>query len=792
MAALRLWSGDFAEGLDQPHAGRSSVFTQIEGERVHAAAAAADAALREHMAAEMLPLVQAVARSHPLDDGLAARTVRLLAAAGRDVDAQTWADRASDVLRDQLGLEPGRQLLAAQSELAGGPPTPGHPRPAELPAVSRFFGGRASEEGRLAAAMRREPGVIVISGIPGVGKSALAVHWAHTVADQFPGGQLFANLRGFDSTAAVASAEDVLGDFLVSLGVAPERIPAGEQARAGMFRTITAERQVLVVLDNARDVDQIMTLLPSSARSLVLVTSRTRLSGLAALTGAELLDLDLPSVEEARENLRLRLGVAADAADEDLDAIVAHCGRLPLAVAIVAARAAAWPDALPAVRAELAGAQSGLEAFDDNVRAVFRWSYRQLTPGAQRLFRLFSQHPGPDAGLPVLASLAGIAPREAVRLVRELVRTGLFTEHRLRRYVVHDLIRTYAVELAEESESPTARAEAAARVLDHYAQGTAATLVVFRSIVELPIGPPLPGVTPELPDPSSAYQWFAKEAENIAAALLAAYRAGHNPWPVAVRLIQPFNVLHRHRVWRSIAEAGLSASLAAGDLLAQAHMRRMLAGTLQLYDDEAALAELGRALELFTACGDEQGMAATHFNIGAVHRMGFDGAEYDAANVNFARAEELFQRLGLSHARSRSRAKRALCLLRLGQPEEGIAVLAENLAVPPSPGDDLIRAHDYENMGDGLASVGRLTEAVDALLTARSLYHKVHPTPGSAVFADLTLAELYLALGREGEAKEVLSFIDVHEWEEWNPQWSNFAERRARVVAALDGEPRPG
>lgn len=785
-AALRLWSGDFADGLDRTPTPRPTVFAQIEDERLRAAIAAADAAPHERAEAEVLPLVQAVALRHPLDDALAARTVGLLAATGKHGEALAWADRTADLLRDELGLEPGSELSAAQADLSAGPAGPGHQRPAQLPAVSRFFGGRAVEERLLDAALQRGAGVVAISGIPGVGKSALAVHWAHEVAGRFPGGQLFANLRGFDPGGSVASAEDVLGDFLFGLGVGPDSVPAGEQARAGLFRTLTAEQRILIVLDNARDAEQILPLLPTSRDSLVVVTSRARLSGLAARTGAELIDLDLPSAAEARENLRLRLGGTAP--DEHLDAIVAHCGRLPLALALVAARAAGRPDELAAVRAELAGAQRGLEAFDDDVRSVFHWSYRQLSPGASRLFRLLSEHPGPDAGLPALASLAGIAPREAARLVRELVRTGLFTEHRLRRYVVHDLVRTYAIELAEEWESPAARAEAAARVLDHYAQGVFCTLAVFRSVIELPIGPPLPGVTPELPDASHAGQWFATEAENIEAVLLAAYRQGHNPWPEAVRMTQPLNIQGRYRAWRSIAEAGLAASVAAGDALAEAHMRRMLAGTLKLDDEPATVRELSLARDIFAACGDEQGLAATHFNLGVVYIREGDDGDHDTAIASFRQAETYYRKLGLAHGLSRSRSKLGLCLLRQGRADDGIAVLTENLAAPASLGGDLVRAYAYDDLGNGLAAIGRLPEAVDALLAARDLYNRVSPTPRIVVYTNLRLAEAYLRLGRSDEARGAAALLDRYQSQGWALDWPDFAGRHARLVAGLNTE----
>ena len=329
----------------------------------------------------------------------------------------------------------------------------------QLPADPCGFVGRHDLLDELDAsrgAGRYPPAVVsAVSGMPGVGKTTLAVHWAWRTADRFPDGQLYVNLRGFDRAAAPMSPVDALDVFFTALQVAPDRVPAGLDARVGLYRSLLADRRMLVVLDNARNAEHIETLLPAASGCHAVVTSRDQLTGLVSAHGAHLLTVDPLAADEAWLMLARRLGSDRVAAEpRAVREIVVRCARLPLALAIVAARAASNPTFPLAVLAdELCPAQTCLDALSDggpatDVRAAFSWSYRTLSGAAARLFRLLGQHPGPEVTVPAAARLAGIPTEQTRLLLAELTRAHLIEERTPGRYTVHDLLRGYAAELA--------------------------------------------------------------------------------------------------------------------------------------------------------------------------------------------------------------------------------------------------------------------------------------------------------------------------------------------------------
>src|SRR6204780_4440335 len=354
--------------------------------------------------------------------------------------------------------------------------------PRQLPAAVADFTGRAAELRALIRMLDQAgagtPGTVVISaigGTAGVGKTALALHWAHQVATSFPDGQLYVNLRGFDPSGNPTVPTEAIRGFLDALGVPPDRITASPEAQAGMYRSLLADRRMLIVLDNARHEQQVRPLLPASPGTLVLVTSRSQLSGLGAAEGARLISLDVLSHAEAVQLLAARLGTARAAAQPAAAGRIAPlCACLPLALTVAAARAAARPGfPLAALAAELADSAGRLDALDaadpgSSVRAVFSWSVRQLTGEAVRMFWLLGIHPGPDICAPAAASLAGRGQPQARRLLRELADAHLIAEHVPGRYAFHDLLRAYAAEQACDADSDTDRREATGRVLDHY------------------------------------------------------------------------------------------------------------------------------------------------------------------------------------------------------------------------------------------------------------------------------------------------------------------------------------
>jgi tetratricopeptide (TPR) repeat protein len=502
------------------------------------------------------------------------------------------------------------------------------------------------------------PGTVVISaigGTAGVGKTTLALHWAHQVADRFPDGQLHVNLRGFDSSGTTVTAAEAIRGFLDALGVPPSRIPPTPEAQAALYRSQLAERRMLVVLDNARDEQQVRPLLPASPGSLVLVTSRHQLGGLAAADGARLISLDVLSHAEAVALLTARFGQAqADDEPEAVSEIASLCARLPLGLSVAAARVAARPgfplaDLADELR-EVAGRLDALDAGDPGscVRAVFSWSYRQLSGEAARMFRLLGIHPGPDISVCAAASLAATAEAEARRLLRELARAHLVTEHVPGRYALHDLLRAYATEQARYAESNTDQHEATGRLLDHYLHTAASAARLLDTTKEqVALVPPRPGVAPEQhADRSQALAWF--EADHLvllAVITLAAEsefdsHAWQLPWAMA-----PFlNARGHWPEWVAAQRTALTAATRLGDTAAQALSSRLLANACtNLGDDDQALGHCLSGLALYEQLGNRLGQANVHQSLA---RLAMRQGRHADALGHVEQALRLFQAVG--------------------------------------------------------------------------------------------------------------------------------------------------
>ncbi|KMS86555.1 MULTISPECIES: AfsR/SARP family transcriptional regulator [Streptomyces] len=485
LEALDLWQGHCAEDLGAVAAVHPA-FAMVEHEYAPVVCEAATAALGCGRAGSVLLPVRRAADRRPLDEALQASLLLVLAADGKQAEAITQYQTIRVRLSEELGVDPGTELRAAhQSVLRGGPAEPrvqatgsGSPplprsrapwiEPAQLPPDLPFFTGRERALGEaLDTAHRVGDGLrlLAVDGIPGVGKTALAVHFAHRVAADFPDGQLYTDLGGFAAHGDPADPGEVLHGFLEALGVARHRIPASTEARSALFRSVLSGRRVLVVLDNASDADQVRPLLPGASECMVVVTGRSRLIGLATAHGARLLSLDLPSVAEATAGFLRRVAPARTDVDVAVvEEIVARCGRLPLALALVAARAASRPEQpLTRLAAELATAQGSLGGFDEDdsanaVRGVFSWSYRTLGAEAKRVFRLLPLHRASDIGTATLARAAGVSREAAAAATGELVRARLLDVRGHDRYGAHDLVLAYAAELrrAAEADRPAA------------------------------------------------------------------------------------------------------------------------------------------------------------------------------------------------------------------------------------------------------------------------------------------------------------------------------------------------
>ncbi len=607
-------------------------------------------------------------------------------------------------------------------------PAPEVAVPRQLPGAVPGFAGRAAELRTLSGLLDQAAGasgtvvISAIGGTAGIGKTALAVTWAHQVAGRFPDGQLYVNLRGFDPAGSpVAPAEAVRG-FLDALDVPAERIPVSLDAQAALYRSLVAGRRMLVVLDNARDAAQVRPLLPGSPGCMVVVTSRNQLTNLVAAEGACPVTLDLLTIAEARQLLAGRLGedrVAAEPAA--VQQVIASCARLPLALATVAARAAAHPQfPLASLAGELRDARGSLSAFGGgeaaaDARAVFSWSYQQLTPQAARLFRLLGLHPGPDTTACAAAGLAAVPAGQARGLLAELARAHLVTEHSPGRFTFHDLLRAYASELARARDTEDDQNAAITRMLDHYLHNAhAASLRLYPRARPLTLPAPPPGVLPEeQPGFAAAWAWFEAEYPVLLAAIDQAAATGWDThaWQLAWTLMDFLNRQGRWHEWEAIQHTALNAARRHDDRSGQAHAHTGIGfACWWLGRCDEAHSHLQRALDLFAELGDAAGQAEAHKTLGGVleyqHRLAEALGHHQEALALFRAAGD---RRGQAVALNNAGWMHAL----LGNHHEALAHCEQGLALQREIGDRDGEAYTLDSLGYSHYRLGNYKESAD-------------------------------------------------------------------------------
>jgi tetratricopeptide (TPR) repeat protein len=613
--------------------------------------------------------------------------------------------------------------------------------PRQLLAGVACFTGRAAELETLSQVLDNAsvgaPGTVVISaigGTAGVGKTALALHWAHQVAGRFGDGQLYVNLRGYDPSGIPVTAAGAIRGFLDALGIPPERIPAGPEAQAGLYRSLLSGKRMLIVLDNARDDQHARPLLPASPASLVIVTSRNQLSGLAAADGARLLMLDVLTHAEAVQLLTVRLGASRTAAEPAfVEELIGLCACLPLALTVTAARAAARPGfPLSALAAELRDAVGRLDALDAgdpaaSVRAVFSWSYQQLSTDTARMFRLLGLHPGPDITAPAAASLAGTSQAEARRMLGELARGCLIAEHVPGRYAFHDLLRAYAAEQAHHTDSDTDRREATDRMLDYYLHTAAgAARLINPSMAPVVLAPPRPGAAAGQPaDRRQALAWFEAEHQILLTVLVLAAESGSDthawqlPWAMA-----PFLQARGHwQEWAATQRTALAAATRLGDTAAQALSGRLLANACtDLGDLDQARGHYASSLTLYQRLGDRRGEAKVQHSLSVL--AGRQGRHADA----LGHAE---QALRLSRAIG-DKASEADALNNvgwyhgmLGDYQQARAFCRQALTLSAQAGHRWVEGSAWDSLGYAEHHLGNLGEAAACYQRALSLHREV-------------------------------------------------------------------
>jgi DNA-binding SARP family transcriptional activator len=836
--ALKLWRGpalgDVADACPRLEAEAAG----LEEQRLAGLEDQADADLAAGRHAEMAGHLPGLIAQFPLRERLRAQLMLALYRCGRQSDALGVYQQARELLRDELGLDPGprlqalqRQILAADAGLdvplparPAGPPAagglgasggtrlvadaepgaddgtsawpangrepsaagrpaaspadsvsgqpgaaaspPGQPvKPRQLPAGVRHFAGRDAELLELDCLLTDvdetgTPTVVVITGTAGVGKTALALHWAHRVAGQFPDGQLHVNLRGYDPSGAPVTAGEAIRVLLVGLGVPREQIPDTQDAQAGLYRSLMAERRTLILLDNARDPDQVRPLLPGGPGCLALITSRSSLSGLVAGVSANPVPLGLLAEPDAQALLAARLGANRTAAEPAaIRQIIRLCARLPLALAITAARAAAQP-ALPlaALADELAGEQDRLDALDTgdqatSVRAVFSWSYRQLSAPAARMFRLLGSHPGPDTSVAAAASLAGVPRPQARRSLAELAAASLLTERAAGRYVLHDLLHAYAAEQEAGADDQRERELARIRLVDYYLHTAHAGTLLLAPLGHPIILDPLPPevTADQLAGHQDAMTWFRAELHVLLAMVKLAAASGLDrqawqlPWTLrsfldgqglwqdwaavnAIALAAAERLQdHTGLGWthhRMAQVCSLSGEIDAGlEHNAQALNHFGLAGNLggqgsahlgmcislgRLGDHQEALRHGQHALELFRTASDRIGEAYM------LHLVGLELARLGSGEQgrdHCTQAVELYSELGDSGGLADAWHSLGTVHQRLGEYVEAIACFQQALMLSAELGDLWGQAYCLINVGDSHDGAGELAAA---------------------------------------------------------------------------------
>ncbi|MFF1608825.1 ATP-binding protein [Amycolatopsis sp. NPDC058278] len=494
-------------------------------------------------------------------------------------------------------------------------------RPAQLPAAPGRFVGRRAQLSALDAVSEKADrlSIATVHGPPGVGKTTLALYWAHREVDRFPDGQLFADLRGHSGHQSPASPAEILEDFLISLGLTPADVPSTEEKRAALFRTMTHDRRILVVLDNAVSSDQVRPLLPGAAGSTVLVTSRVTLTGLVVRAGAAQLALAPFPADDSLRLLQEIVGSRVNDEPAAAQAVLDRCGHLPLAVAVAAERIAAHPIRLSELAEDLAEERQRLAALasdeDADVRAVFSWSYRALPTAAARMFRMLGLHPGKDISVPAAAALADIPVDKAAQLLHALATCHLVEEAGRDHFWLHDLLRVYASEQALAVDAAQEIERAQVRELSWYLDTAAAAGRALE-----PFRPPTSDTA--LPGYAEAFAWCEQELASFPAVVGLALRIGHPD--LACRLSQAlFSYFHLRKpwtIWERTYHLGLEAAAKLGDPCLQADMLTGLGlVALGLGNPESGRDAFRRGLDLLENEGEPTRSAWCHIGIGLAH-----------------------------------------------------------------------------------------------------------------------------------------------------------------------------
>jgi DNA-binding SARP family transcriptional activator/tetratricopeptide (TPR) repeat protein len=757
--ALGLWRGTAlsdvtgVDWLDQQA-------DRLEQLRIDGVEALLEARLAAGGDRQLVPELEQLIVLHPFREQLHRLLMVALYRCGRQVEALALYQRIRHRLSDELGIDPTPALrdleasilrqdasLVSPSAAVAAQTVPPSEQfatavvPAQLPAIIPAFTAREAELADLDATLGHAPGgiahqatpVAAVSGIAGIGKTALVVQWAHRNSTRFPDGQLYVNLRGYDHGGAPARPADVIPHFLAALGVPPEQRPSQFDAQIGLYRSLLAGKRLLVVLDNARDARQVRPLLPGAPGCMAVVTSRDQLVSLVANEGAHPIVVSALSATDARELLDRRLGSGRAMAEPDAVAeIVACCVGLPLALAIVAARAATQPQlSIAAVASDLRRATNTLDGLHGgdpttDMRAVFFWSYRTLSAMAARMLRLCAVHPGPDISVAALPSLIGLEPAAIRPLMSELVQANLVIESAAGRYTLHDLLRAYASEQADRYDRDD-RDAILHRILDHYLRtGYVAALRLSPFRYPIDLLPPQPGVTPESVDHHDAgLAWFVAEHPILLAVIDRAIRAGLDAhawqlgWTMSTFLI-------RRGHWTeqvTLQQVALAAARRLDDHTGEAHTLCALGtGYFELGRLDDAESCYRQEEQLFAIVGDRTGQARALVGLANVAaRRG----ELLSATSLATRALELYRAIDDQAGQANVLTGIGWFHTLLGDHRCALTYTQRALPLLQNSGYREVEAKAWDGLGHAHRGLGEYAQAISSYQTAIDLYRQL-------------------------------------------------------------------
>lgn len=764
--AIRMWSdapfGASANEWLQTH--ESSGWHELY---LQAVERKADLDLAAGCFGECVVELQGITSRYPLRESLWARKLTALHRSGRTADALQQYEQLRTRIADELGVDPSAELRAIHAQILRSDATEPDSwlsassvanTPRLLPPADRRFTGRYEQLKRLDAHLDNGSDLLALHGPAGAGKTSLAVHWAQNIADQFPDGQIFINLRGFGTTGQVGAME-ALSILLRAMGVAGQHLPADQDRRETMWRDLASSRKMLIVLDNARDSAQVRPLLTHGGSSVVLVTSRSQLRSLTTRHAA---DRVLVGQMPEQDSMAL-LSAHSKSIDsrETLAELASLCGHLPLALAIAAERASRdegtpIEEVVASLRGErLRVLSAGGDDPDTSVQAVLDWSYETLDHATARVLRMVGLAPAARFTRDVVAALVGIDNREAETVLSNLVDRHLVIEQPPGWYDVHDLTRDYAQDLTLRLDTTEQREQAIGRLRSWYIHSSAhAATGIGESHKIVKVHEPAPGIVPRhFDDPKAGFRWFLEYRQSIIALIDQAVVSRDHATVYTIIPMLGELIGHTGDLYQAIrlCELAFDAASQAGDQLAQANCATQLGGIYRRGHDYVKSIEwLSWARDLYAGMGQREGELHATLILGVVLLFADD---LEGAAATFEKTRNGARELGADHREASALNNLSLVYGRLGRRDEAVAAAEECLAIHERLDEPFNKAGLLDTLGNAQLGQGDATQARESFLRALALHEELGESEGHVItMKNLGIAEN--ALGHRSQAEQ--------------------------------------